>query len=292
MRQYRPSLPDSFTPEPLTVKSKQTTKTQRQTTTKLTRLSGFVVWRGPSELDGSPIVCIASCVDKARRDYDKGSNHKTGAMAQLYILRSDCSPVEAKQTGKDISVCGDCIHRKGSCYVRTEQGPLQVYKAFLRGKYPALTLEQGAQALDGLSVRLGAYGDAAALPSGLLPVLLAKASGYTGYTHQWRKPSMAHLKPFCMASCDTPEDHKDAIAQGWRAFTIVPKGYYSSPSFLAPALSFLCPASEEAGKKLTCSDCLACDGTSGNRRASVFIPVHGVAHKQAAFARPVQIDRR
>jgi hypothetical protein len=36
----------------------------------------------------------------------------------------------------------------------------------------------------------------------------------------------------------------------------------------------LCPASEQAGKKLTCDTCLACDGASG-KRGSIFIPAHG-----------------
>jgi hypothetical protein len=35
----------------------------------------------------------------------------------------------------------------------------------------------------------------------------------------------------------------------------------------------LCPASEEAGKKLTCQECLACGG--GNRQGSIYIPAHG-----------------
>ena len=36
----------------------------------------------------------------------------------------------------------------------------------------------------------------------------------------------------------------------------------------------LCPASAEAGKKLTCAQCLACGGADG-RRSSIYIPAHG-----------------
>lgn len=249
-------------------------------------VNGFVAWQGASKLDGSPIVCIVTGIDKARKQTTRKANKKTGAMAQLYILRSDCSPVEARKTGADVSICGDCLHRKGSCYVRVEQGPLIVYKAFLAGKYPALSLADGARALAGLPVRIGAYGDAGALPSDLLPVLLKDAGGFTGYTHQWKRHDMAHLAHYCMASCDTMEEQGQATAQGWRTFTIVPKG-----SLEHPPKSFLCPASDEAGKKLTCNDCLACNGNATGRGASVFIPVHGVNHKQARFASLIQIGR-
>jgi len=37
----------------------------------------------------------------------------------------------------------------------------------------------------------------------------------------------------------------------------------------------ICPASAEAGKKLTCDRCLACDGTGSKRKGSIVIQAHG-----------------
>lgn len=51
-----------------------------------------VFYRGPSLIDGSPIVGIA--VFPAGK-----ANAKTGAMLQTYILRDDMSPMKAIQSG-------------------------------------------------------------------------------------------------------------------------------------------------------------------------------------------------
>lgn len=61
---------------------------------------GFVAYRGPSRLDGAPIVLIVTLASL---------NTKTGAMAQAWVLRSDISPQEAIGDGRDRSVCGDCV---------------------------------------------------------------------------------------------------------------------------------------------------------------------------------------
>lgn len=239
------------------------------------KIHGAVIWQGPSELDGKPVVLIAT------RGTRNKENQKTGALIQTYILRSGISPVKATKTGADVSICGECPHRKhslGSCYVRVEQGPLNVYKAFRRGAYPTLTPGQVSEQLfKGENVRLGAYGDPAAIPFHVWQDALGQAKAVTGYTHQWRTCDQ-RLRQYSMASCDTIGEASEAGAMDWRTFTVVPKGYSETP-----AHAFLCPASEEAGKKLTCSECMACGGKSSPNKASVFIPVHGVAFKQSRF---------
>ncbi len=245
------------------------------------KLHGFVAWSGPSELDGQPIVLVAT------RGSRGGENRKTGAIVQTYILRADVSPVEATKTGEDFSVCGDCIHRKakhGTCYVRVENGPLIVWKGLQIGRYPYISQGQATKELSGDTVRLGAYGDPAAVPFGAWANILRFSADHTGYTHQWKDKRFASLRRYCMASCDTEAEYQQARADKWRAFYVVPKGYKAKPD-----AAFLCPASEEAGKKLTCTDCRACSGTSGKATASVFIPVHGVAYKQTRFSNLIQI---
>ena len=45
-----------------------------------TRQRGYVLWRGPSPIDGKPIVVIAVV---------KSANRKTGNMIQVFILCDD-----------------------------------------------------------------------------------------------------------------------------------------------------------------------------------------------------------
>ena len=66
---------------------------------------GYIVYEGPSELDGSPIVVIINKIWAASK------NGKTGALVQSFIIRSDINPVEALKTGDDAAICGHCIHR-------------------------------------------------------------------------------------------------------------------------------------------------------------------------------------
>ena len=233
--------------------------------------NGYIIYEGPSMLDGAPIVVIAT-------GFESGStNRKTGAMIQTYILRRDLPPTEAIQTGDDASICGDCPHRgivvngknQGrTCYVNVGQGALAVYNGYLRGIYP--TLPQDLAPASGRMVRLGTYGDPAAAPAHVWQSLLSQAAGHTGYTHQWRNPRFASLKSLCMASADSAADAAEAHAMGWRTFRV------SLDASRDPIVKgeALCPASAEAGKKLTCAQCLACAGANG-RRGSIYIPAHG-----------------
>lgn len=256
--------------------------------------NGRILYEGPSELDGAPIVVVAVGIA------EDSSNRKTGAMLQTYILRADMSPLEAVATGADGSICGagefGCIHRGNkleggdrgrSCYVPVLLGPLGTWKAYAAGSYQTrATLEEIREIGRGRKVRLGTYGDPAAVPWEVWGALLSDAAPCgnggrdTGYTHQWRNPRCSPLlKLWVMASCDTLEEMELAQSLGWRTFTIIPKG---AP---IPKGSFLCPASAEAGKKLSCEFCGACSGLLGKGTASVAIPVHGAAGAAGKFAR-------
>ena len=90
----------------------------------------MIIYRGPSLLDGAPIVAIATVGSR---------NAKTGDMVQTWIMRDDVKPLAAAQSGADASVCGDCKHRPisgGACYVNLGQGPRAVfadtYRIFVR----------------------------------------------------------------------------------------------------------------------------------------------------------------
>lgn len=243
--------------------------------------NGVILYEGPSLLDGAPIVAIAIGLDSS------STNRKTGAMIQTYILRSNVEPTAAVASGGDKSICGDCRHRgtrgKGrTCYVNVGQGPLGVYRAYRRGRYPIArqfagmhfvpgknrTLSDGTPCVgkDAL-VRLGTYGDPAAVPVHVWQSLLRHAKGHTGYTHQWR--TAGDLKSLCMASVDTPEEAEEAQSLGWRTFRVaMPRDVVRKSN------ESVCPASEAMGKILTCSTCLACNGANG-RKGSIVIAAHG-----------------
>lgn len=251
----------------------------KQTKIRRTRASkNFVFYHGPSMLDGAPIIAVAK-IDGSR-------NGKTGPMVQTYILRADVHPREASKHGLDSSICGACVHRgkyslKGellartrTCYVVLCHGPSGIFKAYKRGIYGDLSgdLNQAAELIAGRIVRLGSYGDPAAVPFGVWSAFLAKMQACTGYTHQWRAfPELAIL---VMASCDSMADRVMARALGFRTFRVAPSVDWTKESGEA-----LCPASHEAGKKTTCQACKACGGHSSKANCDIVIPAHGAAKR-------------
>ena len=216
-------------------------------------MQSAVIYNGPSLLDGAPIVVIATYSNR---------NRKTGRVLQTYILHRDINPLEASKTGADYSICGNCPMRgtptddparkiaKGRrCYVNLGQGVLIVWRAFQRGVY------QTGSARDlgrGRFVRVGTYGDPAAVPSAVWDELLSEASTWTAYTHQkpWR-PDIA------MQSAD--DYHEAALhwKAGRRTFRVI-----ADLGHLDPTNEALCPASKEAGARVQCTACKLCKGSS------------------------------
>lgn len=249
---------------------------------------GFIIYEGPSLLTGAPIVAIA---------LTHSSNRKTGDMVQTYILHRDVKPTEALRTGDDAAVCGDCKHRPangGACYVVVAQGPTVVWKTYKAGRYPAVTWRGeeanpfAASAVAALGagrmVRLGTYGDPAAVPAWVWEALTRDASGRTGYSHQWRNEALsadhrARIAALTMASVDDVAEAQEAQTRGLRYFRI------RTEAEALGAREFVCPASEEAGKRKTCATCGACDGSQRGAKASPVIIVHGTKARRFAEQR-------
>ena len=216
-------------------------------------MKSAIIYNGPSLLDGQPIVVIATYSNR---------NTKTGHVVQTYILCDGINPLEASKTGADFSICGDCIMRgepttdpkrkiakKRKCYVNLGQGVLIVFKSYERGVYkPGDPRTMGR----GRFVRVGTYGDPAAVPPEVWDELLAEADTWTAYSHQsgWR-PDIA------MQSVD---NHVQAVAQwkqGNRTFRVI-----QDLGQLDRANEALCPASKEMGRRAQCTDCKLCKGSS------------------------------
>jgi hypothetical protein len=232
--------------------------------------NGIILWEGASMLDGAPIVAIAIGLQTG------STNSKTGAMLQTYILRADVHPLDAIASGEDASICGDCPHRGTvsdgkntgrTCYVQVGQGPAAVYKAYKAGKYPRASAADLYEVGKRRIVRLGTYGDPAAIPSDVWARLICFAVAHTGYTHQWRKNQ--DLRGILMASADSLEEGIEAQAAGWRTFRVAMRAEAKQSS------EAVCPASAEAGKKLTCAECLLCHGSGQGLRKSIVIQPHG-----------------
>lgn len=227
-----------------------------------------ILWEGQSPLNGAPIVAIATPT----------VNRKTGPMVQVWILRSDISPMDAIRMGNDTAVCGHCPMRSRDgfagrgCYVNVAHAPRVVWEAYRAGRYPRI----GTEAFVGRMVRWGAYGDPAMLPEQLVRDVNAVALGWTGYTHQWAYPWAQWTRGILMASVETPRQEAALYAKGWGTFRA------GAPDGSDAGKATLCE-NERTGE--LCIDCKRCDG----RRARIYIPSHGTGKN---FVPAVRLVRR
>lgn len=243
------------------------------------RATGVVLYEGPSRINGKPIVVVAT---------DKSDNEKTGDMVQVWILSAQKQPIAANKAGLDESVCGSCKHRHfRSCYVNLGRGPLQVYQTWEADKYPRVKLQHSTSELfRDKYIRLGAYGDPAAVPVEVWDCITKVCAGWTGYTHQWKRRSAKPYRRYCMASCDTIEEARKAMRRRWKPFYVRQEGDPIPDGF------FSCPASKEEGKRLTCQECRACKGGTWNRRQGLpTIVAHGSSWKMVYFHAGMKLMR-
>ena len=192
-------------------------------------------------------------------------NRKTGDMIQIWILVRSVSPTEAIKSGLDRLICGSCVHRGDghggdrSCYVNVGQAPQGIYRAWKAGNYPLL---RSLECFVGRKVRFGAYGDPTWIPLSLALAIAGVASGWTGYTHQWRKPSLQPWKTLLMASVDSIAELVIARSMGWSTFRV------GSEASVGESLC------ESTRVGTPCAICQLCAGAR-NGLESVHIPPHG-----------------
>jgi hypothetical protein len=236
----------------------------------------FVVYRGPSAID--PNVEIVAIVTGIVRP---SANTKTGPMAQLWIMVASEAPHLAQKSGLDAAVCGNCPMRpllamlaraSGNpdapiCYVKTFQGPRATWEA---NHARPVDLDGALRALRamGRALRLGAYGDPAAVPESVVRALAEASDGVTGYTHQWRDERFSWLKSYALASADNYHDRDSAHAMGWRSYRVIDTGAI----FHDLQDEVYCPHVTHGAQ---CYRCGLCDGaTTNDNRRSVAILAH------------------
>jgi hypothetical protein len=207
-----------------------------------------ILWEGRSLVDDGPIVAIVT---------SGSSNPKTGPMAQVWILRQDVAPHDARRAGLDRSICGNCAVRP-ACYVVADFAPRSVWEAYRAGLYGLVSPVDFARS----AIRWGAYGDPALIPSSIVYACNEHARGWTGYTHQHGAPWAQWCKGIFMASCESVKQEQRLRAAGWGTFRV---GRIDGSDV---ATATACPH-EETG--ITCIECWACDG--GGR--AIYVAAHG-----------------
>lgn len=240
-----------------------------------------ILYRGPSIIDGRPIVVAF---------YTGTKNRKVGNAPSIAILPD--APDYRSAFINAPSVCGGCpflgsMHAKGEkrtqggCYAWALSMPIAAQlKAITAGRYiegpGAWTLTHAhINATAPRIIRIGTVGDPAAVPQWVWDRLRAGLPYDTtpqSYSHQWRRPDAQHLRSWTMASVESAADAAKAHAMGWRTFRAA---LPDAPTI--PDAEKVCTYERE---RLTCSACGACNGrtTPADDRPSITATVHGSTH--------------
>ena len=245
-------------------------------------MKGFVLYDGPSEIDGEPILALTVL---------SAGNGKTASPA-LWVLPKAEPEVgpngkpkffgQTRAAGR--SVCGGCPFfevtdekgRKGTaCFAWAHALPIAgVVKSYHAGNYvldeDMDLLQAWVKATAPRRFRDAYIGDPSAVPREVLePALHAvlNHAGGLGYCHHWRDPRNLWLRDHCMASVETEQDAALAHSMGWRTFRTGLKGEQPAPGEVH------CPSQTDG---TTCAACGLCDGAG--QKPSIFATIHGVKH--------------
>jgi len=206
-------------------------------------------------------------------------NSKTGDGVQIFILPMSWVTNGKDEMSDDTASCLDCIHSKGkngSCYVRkgfAEYGLMSkvhsLHKQYLNGDLILRPIDDlvsmEGDRIRGKFVRFGAYGEPVLLGPTVTKQIADIALNFTGYTHQWHIPQYEWSKEYFMASVETDALMLKANSKGFRTFRVRTKTNHVNDN------EVICPASKEAGRKVTCDRCLLCKGASSKAKNIVII---------------------
>ena len=179
-------------------------------------------------------------------------NSKTGPMAQLWIYdATTAAPTEAN--------CGTCELKTSknayghSCYAARLR-PMRTMLERCRNKQPNLWAAVASLRRNCMPLRLGAFGDPAAIPPEYTKALVSAARFSLGYTHDWFNRRSEHLRGVCQASVESDADMRVAHLFAWKTFRVG-----SGPDMFHSEVH--CPGQLH---KRTCLECQRCDGKRGN----------------------------
>lgn len=229
--------------------------------------NSYLLYHGPSLItnSGEVIAVLTGMIFS--------ENEKTGNIPQVYIFNADISPGDSIRSYQDLHVCGWCPFRSvfGSrvCYVNVKNIH-RMYGAFQRGRYQYL---ENKKLIKNKTIRIGAYGDPAAVPQYVWNDLKEHSAHLLSYTHMWQDPRFSYLKEYSMASVETLETWSLAKQAGWRTYRATLEG--------CPALhnEIFCPF---PSRGIQCCDCGLCSGWL-RKAKDVVSPVHGLPRAMKAF---------
>lgn len=245
--------------------------------------SGVCFYEGPSRLDGSPIIGVATF---------NTENEKTGNLVQTWILRADLTPIQAINMGADYSICGNCplkgvvrdTNKDRACYVAVQNAPTSVSSGYHRHIYPHVSEVDIAKLIGDAGFRYGSYGDPTAIPlSSWKPLTqeVKEGNARAGYSHQWHRKKFQFWRTRLMASTHSESENRKAWAMGWRTFRTIMDVSERMPE------EIICPASAEGDYRRTCETCGACNGRAsmGDLRRNIAIVVHGDKGRRNALTK-------
>jgi hypothetical protein len=236
--------------------------------------NSYLAWEGDSLIDGSPIALILTGFAKPT------SNRRTGRLIQSWIIQQNFTPTYAAKHGLDEGVCGCCpmkLSEIGSCYVHML--PINnIYRHYMVGGCPKFSSKEIA-VLEHYRypIRIGSYGDPAAIPFEVWEPIICASGKHTGYTHLWNHNCDKRWRKYLMASVQSEAEAKQAQSQGWRTFRII------TPSASLSANEILCRNTED--DRVQCESCLLCDGSSS--KPNIADIVHGLNWKVSNFIKYV-----
>ena len=206
-------------------------------------------------------------------------NSKTGDSIQVWILPMSWIEKGVDAMNDDEASCMDCPHSKRmnrSCYVRKGFAEFglkakvrSLHKHYTNKKLEILDIDELAgrekHKCKDKFIRFGAYGEPVLLGEKNVEQLTTEASNFTGYTHQWHTGKYDWSKKYFMASVETELLMEKANQLGFRTFRVRKK---ADPTV---SRETICPASKEAGRKVTCNVCALCKGASSKAKNIVII---------------------
>ena len=222
------------------------------------------VWKGPSIIDGKPIILFCTCITRP------STNRKTSWMVQTYILREDIPPHKAVWEKEDISICGNCLLRKNrfkkkgqqnGCYVNVARAPLQIWNSYQNGNIPYVKPKEFINPYD-RPIRQGAYGDPTLVPYEVWEQLNKSTTRIgTSYTHMWNEPWFDKRQlNLSMASVETLKGKKLANQMGAKTYRIVDnKNQLLDDEIMCPQKEFDIP----------CTECNLCSGSRKSKNIAV-----------------------
>lgn len=197
------------------------------------------------------------------------TNSKTGNTIQQWITPESwerdnkSEKVDVKDSS---SVCKDCP-LMDTCYVKKGHAGMGLKSSAKSKNY---TVGDESQYIDKFTdefVRFGAFGEPVLAGQDATEQIVKVASSWTGYTHQWEDPKYGWSSKYFMASVEDAEGKRRANALGFRTFRVG----NSLDEMMDDEV--LCPASKEAGRRVTCKECKLCKGSTSKAK-NIFIIKH------------------